>query len=82
MLTLHAPPPDPAALAEPYTADAVRVLISALDDPDRAAAVAAAIGLLAISRGLSFPVVTTEVNGVGVQISAGSDNSSDVRSGC
>jgi hypothetical protein len=72
MLNLIAPPSDPAALAEPYTAD-VRVLISALDDPDRSAAVAAAIGLLAISRGLSFPVVSAEVNGIGVQINAGSE---------
>lgn len=75
MLELHAidtaaTQPDIAALAEPHAADAVRVLVSAINGPDAAASVAAAIGLLALARGLAFPVVTAEVDGVGVQINA------------
>jgi hypothetical protein len=67
MLTLHSIEPAPTDIS----ARAVQTLVSALDAPDRAAAVAAAIALLAISRDLPVNLVTTEAAGIAVEISAG-----------
>jgi hypothetical protein len=52
------------------SARAVQTLIGALDDPDRSAAVAAAIALLAVANQLPLQVLSVEVGGVTAQVNA------------
>jgi hypothetical protein len=66
MLTLHSIEPAPADIS----ARAVRTLVTALDDPDRAAAVAAAIAILAISRELPVQLLAVETAGVTAEVHA------------
>jgi hypothetical protein len=64
MLNLHsieAPPAD-------ISARAVHTLVAALDAPDRSAAVAAAIALLAVAHQLPVQLLAVEAAGVSVEV--------------
>jgi hypothetical protein len=66
MLTLHSIEASPTDIP----ARAVQTLVTALDDPDRSAAVAAAIAILAISRELPVQLLAVEAAGVSAEINA------------
>jgi hypothetical protein len=66
MLTLHSVEPAPPNITD----RAVQVLASALDDPDAAARVAAAIALLAVARQLPVQLLAIEAGGVSAEVNA------------
>jgi hypothetical protein len=58
-----------AATSQPHIiARAVQTLVSALDDSDRSAAVAAAIALLAIAHKLPVPLLAVEAAGITIEV--------------
>jgi hypothetical protein len=61
MLDAAAPQPD-------ISARAVQTLVTALDAPDRADAVAAAITLLAIAHKLPVPLLAVEAAGITIEV--------------
>jgi hypothetical protein len=66
MLNLHAI----EAPESDISARAVQALVSALDDPDGSARVAAAIALLAVAHGQPVQLVAVETAGVAAEVSA------------
>ena len=64
-----------AATSQPHIiARAVQTLVSALDDSDRSAAVAAAIALLAIAHKLPVPLLAVEAAGITVEVATGAEH--------
>jgi hypothetical protein len=66
MLDAAAPQPD-------ISARAVQTLVTALDAPDRAAAVAAAITLLATAHKLPVPLLAVEAAGITIEVATGAE---------
>jgi hypothetical protein len=64
---------DAAAQQPNISARAVQTLVTALDDPDRSAAVAAAIALLAIAHKQPVQLLAVEAAGVTVEVATGAE---------